>query len=159
LIQGNGGLFYPVTTTTIIDTDGRLHLSASGAGTHTIRHITGGTCKDSLDLTVTIHSSASANFAYPASLFCTADTNPLPLILGTPGGTFSGDSGITVHPSTGAILLGQSQPGTWNVTYSLLGSCQANFTQTVQISPTDSTTTMFNIPKTTIAKPIRTRPR
>jgi hypothetical protein len=142
LIQGNGGLFYPVTTTTIIDTDGRLHLSASGAGTHTIRHITGGTCKDSLDLTVTIHSSASANFAYPASLFCTADTNPLPLILGTPGGTFSGDSGISLHPSTGAILLGQSQPGTWNVTYSLLGSCQANFTQTVQISPTDSTTTI-----------------
>jgi hypothetical protein len=146
LIQGNGGTFLAVMSMTVVDADGRLHLTASGAGSHTIRHITGGMCKDSMDVTVNIFGSASANFSYPASVFCSADTNPLPQILGTPGGTFSGDSGLVVNSVTGAINLSQSQAGIWNVTYTLTGSCQAQFTQTVQVSPTDSATAIAYTP-------------
>jgi hypothetical protein len=146
LVQGNGGSFFAVTPATVVDVDGRLHLTASGAGTHTIRHITGGMCKDSMDVTVNVYGSASANFAYPASMFCSGDTNPLPQILGTPGGTFSGDSGLVVNSVTGAINLSQSQAGIWNVTYTLTGSCQAQFTQTVQVSPTDSATAIAYAP-------------
>ncbi len=146
LVQGIGGYFHAVTQSTVVDIDGRLHLTASGAGTHTIRHITGGTCKDSTDVSVNIFGSASANFAYPASVFCSGDTNPLPQILGTPGGSFSADSGLAVDTVTGAIILSQSQAGTFNVTYTLTGSCQAQFTQTVQISPTDSSTIIAYVP-------------
>ncbi|MBP6720739.1 MAG: gliding motility-associated C-terminal domain-containing protein [Bacteroidia bacterium] len=146
LVQGIMGYFHAVTPLTVVDIDGRLHLSASGAGTHTIRHITGGTCKDSTDVTVNIFGNASANFAYPASVFCSGDTNPLPQILGTPGGAFSADSGLAVDSVSGAILVAQSQAGIWNVTYTLTGSCQAQFTQTVQISPTDSSTIIAYIP-------------
>ncbi len=146
LVQGIMGYFHAVTPSTVVDIDGRLHLGASGAGTHTIRHITGGTCKDSTDVTVNIFGNASANFAYPASVFCSGDTNPVPQILGTPGGSFSGDLGLVVDSVTGTILLSQSQAGTWNVTYTLTGSCQAQFTQTVQISPTDSSTFIAYVP-------------
>ncbi|MEY3444427.1 MAG: hypothetical protein RLZZ519_2708, partial [Bacteroidota bacterium] len=103
-------------------------------------------CKDSMDVTVNIFGSASANFAYPASVFCSGDTNPLPQILGTPGGAFSGDTGLVVDSVTGAIQLSQSQAGIWNVTYTLTGSCQAQFTQTVQVSPTDSSTLIAYVP-------------
>jgi hypothetical protein len=146
LIQGTGGTFQAVTPSTLVDVDGRLHLTASGAGSHTIRHRTGGTCKDSMDVTVNIFGSASANFAYPASVFCSGDTNPVPQILGTPGGAFSSDTGLVVDSVTGTILLSQSQAGIWNVTYTLTGSCQAQFTQTVQVSPTDSSTLIAYMP-------------
>ncbi len=146
LAQGIMGYFLAVTPSTVVDVDGRLHLTASGAGTHTIKHITGGTCKDSSDVAVNIFGNASANFAYPSSVFCSGDTNPLPQILGTPGGAFAADSGLAVDSVTGAIMLAHSQAGTWNVTYTLTGSCQAQFTQTVQISPTDSSTIIAYVP-------------
>jgi CHU_C Type IX secretion signal domain len=146
LIQGNGGSFFAVTPSTVVDIDGRLHLGASGAGTHTIRHITGGTCKDSADVSASIFGSASANFVYAGSVFCSGDTNPMPLILGTPGGFFTADAGCVVDSVSGGIALDQSLPGVYNVTYTLLGSCQAQFTQTVSISATDSSTLIAYVP-------------
>jgi hypothetical protein len=148
LVTGmGGGIFSAVTAGTVVDPDGRLYLQASGAGGHVVRYVTNGDCPASFDAPVTIHATASANFAYAASLFCSADTNPLPQLLGTPGGSFMGDSGLAVVPGTGEILLAQSQPGTWNVTYALMGNCQAQFTQTVQVGATDSVTSL-NYPQT-----------
>ena len=147
LVTGNGnGAFSAVTPATVVDTDGRLQLAASGAGAHTVRYVSGGACRDSMDIAVSIFGSASANFAYPASVFCSGDTNPLPQILGTPGGVFWGDLGLVVDSVTGALLLSQCQSGTFNVTYILTGSCQAQFTQTVQVSPTDSSTMIAFMP-------------
>jgi hypothetical protein len=141
LITGTGGgTFTAITAGTQVDPNGQLHLQASGAGTHTIQYKTNGTCKDSSTTTVAIYGTASANFTYTSSQFCSADTNPIPQILGTPGGTFTSDSTLALNPATGQILLQQSQTGPHNITYTLTGSCQAQFTQTIQISPTDSTT-------------------
>jgi hypothetical protein len=147
LVTGaGGGTFRAVTPVTVVDLDGRLRLAASGAGTHVIRYVTGGFCKDSLDVSVSIFGTASANFAYAGSVFCSGDTNPLPVVLGTPGGFFTGDVGLVVDSVSGGIGLDLSLPGTWNVTYTLAGSCQAQFTQTVQISATDSATFFAYVP-------------
>ncbi len=147
LVTGaGGGTFRAVTPATLVDVDGRLRLASSGAGTHTVRYVTAGPCKDSMDVSVNVFGTASANFAYAGSVFCSGDTNPIPQILGTPGGVFTGDTGLVVDSTSGAILLAQSMAGTWNVTYTLTGSCQAQFTQTVRISPTDSATFFAYVP-------------
>ena len=146
LITGTGGgTFNAVTTQTIVDPDGRLRLQQSGAGQHVIRYITSGTCPDSLDQNVFVYASASAAFTYLSSHYCTADTNPVPLVLGTPGGIFSSDTGLVVIPATGEIILNQSRAGLWNVTYTLSGSCQATYTLTLETGETD-TTTSFSYP-------------
>ncbi|MFN8394210.1 MAG: gliding motility-associated C-terminal domain-containing protein [Bacteroidia bacterium] len=136
--DGGGGTFLAVTPGTVVDPDGRLRLAASGPGMHVVRYRTPGACADSLDVAVDIYAAASAAFSYAGSSFCTGDTVPLPLITGTPGGTFSADSGCVVNPSTGAIDLDQTGAGTYNITYAHTGSCQSSFTQTVVIGATDT---------------------
>lgn len=143
LIAGTGGgVFSAVTPATVVDPDGRLHLQASGAGQHTIRYLTAGPCPDSLEVQVWIISAASASFSYPASVFCQSDSNPWPVIQGTPGGTFTADSGLVIHPDSGWINLATSVADTYNVTYALTGNCNVSFSQTVIVLQNDSSTSI-----------------
>ena len=143
LILGTGGgVFQPITAATILGQGGRLDITASGVGTHKIRYATQGNCPDSTDTQVEIFGSASALFSYTQSSFCQGDTSPIPTIQGTPGGLFSGSAGIAIDSTTGAIDLQSSQAGTHSVTYSLSGNCQATFTTTIQINPSDTASSM-----------------
>gem|GEM_PF-3103896 len=134
LIGGNGGgEFEALTQATSLDSIGRLDLNASGAGVHVVQYTTPGACPDSLRDTVTINNSVNAFFAYPASAFCTNDSNPIPTIT-SQGGVFSGNlQGIVVDSSSGEISLNNSQPGLYEVQYSFTGTCQTSFSTTVQI--------------------------
>ena len=143
LILGTGGgIFQSITAATILGQGGRLDIAASGVGTHKIRYTTQGNCPDSTDTQVEIFGSASALFSYAQNSFCQGDTNPIPTIQGTPSGLFSGSAGIVVDSTSGTIDLSLSQSGTHSVTYSLSGNCQATFTTTIQINPSDTTTSM-----------------
>ena len=146
IVSGTGGgVFSPVTMYTVVDPDGRLRLQGSGAGSHTVRHRTQGQCPDSAEVAVIVFAQASAVFSYPSGQYCTADTNPVPLTVGTPGGVFSAGSGLAIVPSTGEVILPLSQPGAWDVTYTLSGSCQSSYTLTLEVGQTD-TTTAFSYP-------------
>ena len=159
LVGGTGGgTFSAVTQGTVVDTDGRLRLQQSGPGQHTVRYLTPGPCTDSFDVQVWIISAASASFSYPASVFCKSDTNPWPLIQGTPGGLFTADSGLVIHPDSGWIDLGLSLADTFNITYSLTGNCNVSFSQTVILLETDSSTAIDYVQEQYCPNGINPRP-
>jgi len=134
IISGiGGGIFQALTPGTGLDSIGRLDLNASGAGVHIVQYTTPGACPDSLRDTVTVNNSVNAFFAYPASAFCTQDSNPIPQIA-SQGGVFSGNIiGIVLDSVSGEINLNDSQPGLYEVQYSFTGTCQTSFSTTVQI--------------------------
>ena len=143
LILGTGGgIFQALSQNTILGSGGRLFIQNSGVGTHLIQYKTLGDCPDSTTTSVQIFGSASALFSYAQSSFCQSDTNPIPTIQGTLGGSFSASNGLPINSLTGEIDLQNSNAGIYNVTYSLVGNCQATFTTTIQIEPTDTSTTM-----------------
>jgi len=66
--------------------------------------------------------------------FCPGEImdNPVPDI---PGGIFSVDGGLAVDPVTGAINLSSAVPGNdYEITYTLIGDCPAQTSQTISIS-------------------------
>ncbi|MEM6271751.1 MAG: gliding motility-associated C-terminal domain-containing protein, partial [Bacteroidota bacterium] len=134
-----GGNFTALTSSTVIDSmNGRLDIGQSGPGIHHIAYTSPGTCPAYDTATVEIFPSASAQFSYPAGDFCQNESDPLPVIIGAPGGTFSADSGLVIDPDSGRIDLLQSDTGTFNVTYALSGGCQTSFSQTIRVVGVDS---------------------
>ncbi|OWY22940.1 hypothetical protein C7N43_23115, partial [Sphingobacteriales bacterium UPWRP_1] len=77
----------------------------------------------------------SAAFTYPATNFCAGNTNPIPIVSGTPGGTFSATNGLTVNAVTGEIDL-SSVPagGSFEVIYTTGGLCAGSDTVAVTIT-------------------------
>ena len=75
-----------------------------------------------------------ASFTYPEIQYCQSDSNPAPVITGTPGGTFTSTSGLVINPNTGVINLSSSQPGTYVVNYET-ASCGIQETFTITIHP------------------------
>ena len=83
---------------------------------------------------VTISSPPSATISY-ASILCNSDLTPNPAVIaGSAGGIFSAPAGLSINPSTGAIIPGLSTPGNYTVTYSIAASGQCNaFTTTTDV--------------------------
>jgi gliding motility-associated-like protein len=133
-----GGTFSALTPATVLSPLGQIKLDSSGAGQHTIVYTTSGPCPASDTATIYIYTAASAQFSYSASTFCLGELNPTPIIQGAPGGQFTADSGLVIDPDSGTISILLSQPGTYNVTYTLSGGCNTSFSQTIQIIPFDS---------------------
>jgi gliding motility-associated-like protein len=140
-----GGTFSALTSATVLSSLGRIRLDSSGPGSHTIVYTTNGSCPASDTVSVQIFSAASAQFSYSASTFCLGEPDPMPTIGGAPGGMFTADSGLVVHPDSGTIDISLSQAGTYNVTYTLTGGCNTSFSQTIQIIPFDSSSS-FSYP-------------
>jgi hypothetical protein len=91
---------------------------------------------------VQLSGSASAVFAYATGELCQADTFPSPVQLGTPGGIFSSATGLQIDSLTGQINLLASPTGAHSATYTLSGNCQATFTLSLTLLPSDSTTSI-----------------
>lgn len=141
LVMGNGGgIFSGTTSGTIVDPNsGILDIDGSGPGLHIVQYTTPGPCSDSMLDSVTINNGVNAFFNYPASEFCSNDSNPLPNTLSS-GGVFLPDTNLLVLDSlSGEIDLSNSSPGIYQVTYSFLGSCQTSFSQTVSLMAFDDT--------------------
>ncbi len=141
LITGTGGgIFSPVSPSTSVNPNGRLHLANSGPGQHIIQYTTTGLCPDSLLDTVQIETSISALFNYQSNVFCQTAPNPTATILNV-GGVFSADTlGLALDSLNGEVDLANSSPGTYAVTYTFSGSCEDTYTQTVSVLAFDSTT-------------------
>lgn len=109
----------------------------SSSGTYYIQGVSAGGCITSiLPVTVVINPVPAASISYTGSPYCATGTASV-IQTGQGGGTYSSAAGLSINPTTGAINLGSSTPGTYTVTYSFSnGSCNATATATVVIVAT-----------------------
>ncbi|OWY25689.1 hypothetical protein BVG80_01765 [Sphingobacteriales bacterium TSM_CSM] len=76
-----------------------------------------------------------ATFTYPSTSFCTGTANPVPVINGTPGGTFSTTNGLTVNALTGEIdLASVPAGGNFDIIYTTGGICAGSDTVAITIT-------------------------
>ncbi|MES2284722.1 MAG: gliding motility-associated C-terminal domain-containing protein [Bacteroidota bacterium] len=86
-------------------------------------------------VTITVNPSDSGSFYYTSGTYCTSGLNQTPTITGLPGGTFTSiPSGLSINPSTGAIVLSTSSIGVYTVTYTTTGICPATNSVTITIT-------------------------
>lgn len=82
----------------------------------------------------TVTPGDDATFAYAQTQYCTSDVNPIPVLSGTTGGTFSATGGLPINPTTGQIDLANASVGTYTVSYSTPGgNCASTATQNITI--------------------------
>lgn len=109
----------------------------------TIYTITGsvGSCTTSVSSTVLVAPLQSAAFNYPAPSYCQGAADPLPVITGVTGGTFSSSStDLSLDLVTGIISLNQSIPNTYTITYTTQGICPDAQKFTMSVNPNPSLT-------------------
>ena len=106
-------------------------------------------CGTGTTMTVQISSGPTAAISYPGSPYCNSLSSAQTVTLtGTGsyiGGAYSATAGLSVNPTTGAILPSASAPGIYTVTYTVVGggscaSVTATATVTILAPPTISGT-------------------
>lgn len=94
-------------------------------------------------------NSSDASFNYSQPDFCKNVTNPVPTTAVNSGTFTSSPSGLVfVDATTGEIDLNESTAGTYDITYTLPGSCAAPINHTVIIHPLPDAS--FNYPSNSI---------
>ena len=68
----------------------------------------------------TVDALPAATISYAGSPYCSTATTATVTFTGTTGGTYSSTAGLSIDPSTGAIDVAASTPGTYTVTYTML---------------------------------------
>jgi len=111
----------------------------SVSGIYYIKGTTVGGCTDIKPVAVVINPLPIAGIVYNGSPFCAAGAVAVTQT-GQTGGTYSSTpAGLSLNPTTGAINLASSTPGTYTVTYSFSnGTCNntASTTITIASAPT-----------------------
>ncbi|RYY40665.1 MAG: T9SS type A sorting domain-containing protein [Chitinophagaceae bacterium] len=106
------------------------------------------TCSLASSTTAQGQGCPAATIAYSQESFCSNDGNEMVMLTGTPGGTFSSDPGLIVHPLTGTIKTSSSSSGTYTVHYTIpagSGCSAVDATASVTILPRISVSPMPNI--------------
>jgi len=94
-------------------------------------------------VTVTVNPMDSAAFTYSSITFCQTGTDPLPLVTGTGGGTFtSTPAGLVINSSTGLVDLSASGLSSYTITYQTSGVCPNS--SSVSFSITTAPSATFN---------------
>ena len=71
-------------------------------------------------------NSSAAGINYPAGPFCRSTGSLVPVIQGNTSGTFYANPvGLSINPASGAVDLGGSQPGTYEIVYAIQFDCQS----------------------------------
>ena len=102
--------------------------------TYTVTGTDGNGCQNTDQVTVTVNNTENASFAYSSNGFCSDGTDPVAVIAGVSGGTFSSTSGLVINSSTGSIDLDASTLGTYTITYTTPGTCTGSSTYEITIS-------------------------
>lgn len=105
---------------------GTFNPATAGAGTHTITYTIAGACGDTDSEDIIVQAMDIATFSYPATLYCSSDTDPTPIITGLSGGTFSIDNGGVIDLNTGVVDLSASGAGSYAITYTTNGPCPSS---------------------------------
>ncbi|UOK42528.1 MULTISPECIES: putative Ig domain-containing protein [Flavobacterium] len=129
-----GGTFSAPAQLTIDSITGDITPSTSTPGTYTVTYTipaSGGCATKQVTTSVTITAVPTASINYNGTPFCTSLAAPQSVTLTGTGaytlGTFSAPTGLSIHPSTGAITPSASTAGTYTVTYTTpaSGNCAA----------------------------------
>ena len=152
----NGGIIN--TTTGEIDFTNPGGTPASNTP-YTITYTTLGSCANSSQFNITLHSDEVANFNYN-NTYCSTGANPVPTITATGGGTFdinNGgvflDTGTNINSTSGEINLsaipnnglGIDNTGNFTITYTTPGTfCSASSNYNITINATPVITTLSN---------------
>ncbi len=137
LVTGLGGGTFSASSAllAINPSTGDINVTGSPTGTYVITYITNGPCPTTGTDTIEIQNIISASFAYSQSAYCGNDTIR-PDTINSPGdGVFSAmPPGLSIDPSTGAIMPGNSTPGIYVVTYNTVGPCPDMFQTTIEVA-------------------------
>ena len=121
---GGGGFTSSPVGLNINPSSGLIDVSTSVPGTYTVTYTTTGPCPNSSNVAVTINALDDPSFSYSASSYCVDDSDPTPTVTGLGGGGFTSTPvGLSLNPTSGAIDVSLSTPGTYTVTYTTTGSC------------------------------------
>jgi hypothetical protein len=91
-------------------------------------------CMNSCNYPVVVNAADDASFSYSSAIFCQSEADPIPMITGLGGGTFTSmPAGLMINSSTGGIDLSTSTPGSYTVTYTTIGLCPNSSNQSVTI--------------------------
>ncbi|MBQ0735807.1 T9SS type A sorting domain-containing protein [Aquimarina celericrescens] len=142
-----GGTFSADIGLNIDPNSGTIDIASSTAGIYTIAYTTAGTCPNSSEVTLEISELDDPSFGYSQAVYCSNEANPSPIITGTPGGTFSADTGLNIDPNSGTIDIAGSTAGSYTVTYTTTGICSDSSNFEVDISALDDAS--FNYEATT----------
>lgn len=109
---------------------GSFDPSIAGSGAHVITYNVGGACPDVQTLNLLVNASFDATIS-SVGPFCESDT-PIVINAADPGGTWSG-IGIT-NSSTGTFDPSLAGAGTFNITYTIPGSCGSSDTESLVVN-------------------------
>lgn len=144
-----GGVFS--SSITINPTSGEIDLSKVQPGNHTITYTlpkTELTAELKKSTTIIIENYPVANVSYSKNTHCQVG-KIFPTISGIPGGMFTSTEGLSLQTETGVIDLSKSNPGSYEVTYTLnqTEECPTVIKKTViNITPNTIGLTSLNYP-------------
>ena len=118
-----GGTWTSTSGIALDSTTGIIDLSASTPATYSVTYTTSGACPDTSSSNITISLAQDASFSLNDTLFCQDGSDGIATILGTTGGTFSSQTGLSINSTTGDIDVSASTPANYNVTYTTTGIC------------------------------------
>ena len=129
-VTPTGGTFSATTGLSLNPNTGTVNLAQSQPGTYSVAYTSGGSCPGTATANITITALPTAGFSYVGGSRCAGTTGTLTptAATGATAGTYSASpAGLSLNAGTGAIVLSQSQPGTYTVTNTVAasGGCAA----------------------------------
>ena len=128
-----GGTFTINNGGTIDAGTGEIDLDANGLQTYIVTYTTPGTCPGIENVSVEVTSSPSATFSYTGTPYC-GGTGTAAVTFGAGGsaGVFApipATTALVINPTTGAVDLNASTPGTYTVENNIIasGGCAASY--------------------------------
>ena len=125
LSGSQGGIFSSTSGLTLNSTTGQIQPGLSQAGTYTILYTLAaiaGCPSQTFNTSVIISELPAATLSYSGPPFCTNSPQSSPSLQGTPGGSFSANSGLSINTGTGVITPNLSSAGNYTVTYTMPGN-------------------------------------
>ena len=96
---------------------------------------------------IVISDADDATFTYTGPFCIDGVTDPTPIVIALPGGTFTNTTGVVfADATTGEIDLSASTAGTHTITYTTAGACPSVETQDIVISDGDDATFTYTGP-------------